>query len=110
MRIWVKGLGVTLLVSAVACSSGSGGGGSVTSVPGNTSLATLTPAQATQICTDSTAYASRLQAGGLHYGGDRGRLWLGDDRSDGADDLPGRRRQLQQLVFRRGGDRQLLHR
>ena len=59
MRIWVKGLGVTLLVSAVACSSGSGGGGSVTSVPGNTSLATLTPAQATQICTDSTAYASR---------------------------------------------------
>jgi hypothetical protein len=59
MRIWVKGLGVTLLVSAVACGSSSGGGGSVTSVPGNTGLATLTPAQATQLCTDTGAYLAR---------------------------------------------------
>jgi hypothetical protein len=58
MRNWVKGLGVTLLVSAVACSSSSGGG-SVTSIPGSTGLATLTPAQATQLCTDSTSYVSR---------------------------------------------------
>jgi hypothetical protein len=59
MRIWVKGLGVTLLVSAVACSSSGGGGGSVTSIPGSTALNTLTPAQATQLCTDTSAYVSR---------------------------------------------------
>jgi hypothetical protein len=58
MRNWVKGLGVTLLVSAVACSS-SGGGGSVTSVPGSKSLATLTPADTAQICTDTSAYVTR---------------------------------------------------
>ena len=39
MRNWVKGLGVTLLVSAVACSSSSGGG-SVTRVAGNKMLMT----------------------------------------------------------------------
>jgi hypothetical protein len=55
MRNWVKGLGVTLLVSAVACSS-SGGGGSVTGVAGNKTLMTLSSADAMQLCTDTGKY------------------------------------------------------
>jgi hypothetical protein len=46
------------LVSVVACGSSSGTGG-VTSVAGNKSLATISPADATQLCIDSINYASR---------------------------------------------------
>jgi len=60
MLNWVKGLGVTLLVSGIiGCGGSDGGGGSVTSLPASTKLMTLTPTQKTQLCTDVSAYVSR---------------------------------------------------
>jgi len=55
MRGWVR---MTFLVSIAGCGS-NGGSGAVTSLPGSKTLATLSTADATQLCGDSVTYLIR---------------------------------------------------
>ena len=53
------GLGTVLAIAAlVGCGGNSSGGGFTTSVPSGTKLTSLTPQQATQLCTDFDNYAT----------------------------------------------------
>jgi len=53
------GLGGALVIAAlVGCGGNSSGGGFTTSVPSGTKLTSLTPQQATQLCTDLDSYAT----------------------------------------------------
>ena len=54
-----SGLGTVLAIAAlVGCGGNSSGGGFSTSVPSGTKLTSLTPQQATQLCTDIDTYAT----------------------------------------------------
>src|SRR5947209_14429041 len=51
--------GALAMAVLVGCGGNSSGGGFTTSVPSGTKLTSLTPQQATQLCTDFDAYAQR---------------------------------------------------
>jgi hypothetical protein len=50
--------GALAIVAVVGCGGNSSGGGFTTSVPSGTKLTSLTPQQATQLCTDFDSYAT----------------------------------------------------